>query len=356
VRISGTFQATSAFQYLIIGNFSDDQETQSIFDGRDNDHYYGYAYYFIEDVSVEKLPYSNFTFSGKQTICDGDSTTIFANAGVDNVTWTALPDTTTIIHTGYSFKTKPAITTSYRVKATNCHLTIIDTVTLIVNPLPKINLGRDTTICDGTSLLLDAGAGYSQYKWQDNSNKEFLTAKLNGKYSVTVQDKNGCKAAAEINVALTVVPKVDLGRDTLLCHDFFPLRAGPAGASHQWQDNSTDSVFIPTMAGKYWVVVSYSCGKVADTINIYSLTNLFIPNVLTLNEDTLNQKFRFTGISENYNASLTIVNRWGSEIYFSNNYNGDWPAPNQWPESGVYYYILSFTGCEPYKGWLLILR
>jgi len=356
VRVSGTFQATTAAQYLIIGNFSNDTDTQSIFDGPNNDHYYGYAYYFIDDVSVEKLPYKNFIFSGNQDICEGDTTTIFANAGVPDVTWAALMDTSTIIHIGYSLKTKPLVTTSYQVKATNCHLKLVDTVTVFVNPLPQVSLGKDTTICAGATLVLDAGPGFSQYDWQDNSTSELLIAREAGKYSVTVKDQHGCNASSTISISLMTMPKVNLGGDTLLCNSFFPLKAGLHGASYRWQDSSTDSVFLPTKAGKYWVVVTYRCGTASDTINIHSMNDIFIPNVLTLNGDNLNEKFIIKGIGDNYYPRLTIVNRWGTEVYFSNNYRGEWPNQNQWPDAGAYYYTVNFVGCQSYKGWLEIFR
>lgn len=64
---------------------------------------------------------------------------------------------------------------------------------------PLIDLGNDTTICAGDSIILDAGSGY-QYLWQDNSTDQFFTANADGVYSVLITDNNGCQAYDAIQV------------------------------------------------------------------------------------------------------------------------------------------------------------
>jgi PKD repeat protein len=50
---------------------------------------------------------------------------------------------------------------------------------------PIINLGPDTTICQGQSLTLTAPAGYDFYKWSNNSQSNSITVVNSGTYSVT---------------------------------------------------------------------------------------------------------------------------------------------------------------------------
>lgn len=49
VEFSGSFIADSAYQYLVIGNFFDDEHTDTLIDGTAP---YCYSYYFIDDVSL----------------------------------------------------------------------------------------------------------------------------------------------------------------------------------------------------------------------------------------------------------------------------------------------------------------
>jgi outer membrane protein OmpA-like peptidoglycan-associated protein len=53
VKVSGTFKATYEAEHLLIGNFSDDNNTISEVPGDDA---YNYAYYYIDDVVVKKIP------------------------------------------------------------------------------------------------------------------------------------------------------------------------------------------------------------------------------------------------------------------------------------------------------------
>ncbi|MBL0105221.1 MAG: T9SS type A sorting domain-containing protein [Bacteroidetes bacterium] len=64
---------------------------------------------------------------------------------------------------------------------------------------PVVDLGADTTICQGSTLTLDAGAGY-QYLWSDNSTGQTLTVSASGIYSVLVTDGNSCEAFDAISV------------------------------------------------------------------------------------------------------------------------------------------------------------
>jgi OmpA-OmpF porin, OOP family len=53
VKISGQFQAKYEGEYLLIGNFSSDEQTKTEVPSADS---YNYAYYYIDDVLVKKIP------------------------------------------------------------------------------------------------------------------------------------------------------------------------------------------------------------------------------------------------------------------------------------------------------------
>ena len=65
--------------------------------------------------------------------------------------------------------------------------TSLDTVSITVNPLPTVNLGNDTTsICQGDSVLLDAGSGHTNYLWSTGETTQTIYASSSGTYSVSV--------------------------------------------------------------------------------------------------------------------------------------------------------------------------
>jgi hypothetical protein len=353
IKISETFQATSPAQYVIIGNFFTEPQTTAVFTSTGY-IYESESYYFIDDVSVQKIP-SDLTFTGLTAICQGEFADITLDQNLQNISWAELQNPNQIVATGNELHVNPAKTTTYQIVGDMCGVIVRDTVSIHVHPLPKINWSKDTTVCKGNTLILKAGTGFSSYQWQDNStNNDFAVTKP-GDYSVTVTDQFGCSNNTSINVDYLSPPKVDLGKDTLECAPFVPLNAGNRKSTYVWSSGSTDSTFIPRSSGKYWVTVTNQCGHLSDTIQIYSMDNLFVPNVVTFNHDGRNDNFRFTGVGDAL-ASLKIINRWGEMIFYDNEYRDSWPSPNQDITAGTYYYTMELPGCPPTKGWIQVFK
>ena len=63
----------------------------------------------------------------------------------------------------------------------------IVTLNLTITPSPTLDLGNDTTsICQGDSVLLDAGSGHTNYLWSTGETTQTIYASTSGSYSVTV--------------------------------------------------------------------------------------------------------------------------------------------------------------------------
>jgi len=82
-----------------------------------------------------------------------------------------------------------------------------------------------------------------------------------------------------------------------------------------------------------------------------------IPNVFTPNGDGKNDVFEIVGIEGFDRVEITVVNRWGNEVYRNNNYQNNWGG--QGLNEGTYYYvIITHDGGhqERYAGWVLIKK
>lgn len=77
------------------------------------------------------------------------------------------------------------------------------TETVIAYGNPQVNLGGDRAINTG-SVVLDAGAGYQSYEWQDGSTNQTFTVTETGTYSVTVIDDNGCIGSDAVTITVLV--------------------------------------------------------------------------------------------------------------------------------------------------------
>lgn len=89
------------------------------------------------------------------------------------------------------------------------------------------------------------------------------------------------------------------------------------------------------------------------------VTGFKIPNVITPNEDGVNDVFFIIGANHYDKLELTVIDRYGSKIFYSDNYQNDWLVDSNIKE-GTYYYILKVHKANhaPYvkKGDLLIIR
>ncbi|MBK1439314.1 DUF11 domain-containing protein [Parapedobacter sp. ISTM3] len=82
-----------------------------------------------------------------------------------------------------------------------------------------------------------------------------------------------------------------------------------------------------------------------------------IPNVFTPNGDGRNDVFEIVGIEGFDRVEITVVNRWGNEVYRNTNYKNTWNG--QGLNEGTYYYsIITHAGGrqERHTGWVLIKR
>ncbi len=73
------------------------------------------------------------------------------------------------------------------------------TTTLYEKPL-IVSLGKDTSLCAGDAITLSPGT-FDAYQWNDLSNQPALQVETPGTYSVTVTNRGGCTAKANIVVA-----------------------------------------------------------------------------------------------------------------------------------------------------------
>jgi gliding motility-associated-like protein len=78
---------------------------------------------------------------------------------------------------------------------------------------------------------------------------------------------------------------------------------------------------------------------------------LFVPNIFTPNGDNSNETFFIRNLPAN--CKLVVTNRWGKQVFSSDNYQNDWTGDDA--SDGVYYYQLVVDG-ERYTGWVEIMR
>jgi len=228
----------------------------------------------------------------------------------------------------------PTLTTSqsglYWVEVTNNNNGCIlrDSIQLNFKPNPFVQLGIDTTICEKTTLLLDAGNPGATYLWQDNSTNQTLLAGNPGSYFVKV-NLNGCELSDTIVIKNRLIPKVYLGNDTLLCSGKIitlkPLLLSAENAQFLWSNGDTTMNILVSQPGNYSIAVKNTCGIATDGIVVKpGICQLFVPSAFTPGTDGKNDIFK-PGYGDNIvSYSMEIYNRWSQKIFTSNQINNGW--------------------------------
>jgi gliding motility-associated-like protein len=339
-KFEGTFIASGEEEYIIIGNFSSDDDTPILYETRDGIT----PYYFIDDVSLyecEKL----IELGNDTTICLGETYTINAYTEGAKYQWQdgSNSSTFTVSEKGLYW---------VDVYKDLCHTR--DSV-FVDFKNPTFSLGNDTSLCKGEVFTLTASNLQTPFVWSNNSGLPQMEVTTTGKYWLTAYT-NGCKRTDTIQVTFEEPLQFSLGKDTTLCYgETLRLSPGIGSVGYLWSDNSTREFMDVTESGEYSIKVKGVACEGTDHIKVrFFDCPEEIPNVITPNDDDKNQTFSIKEIRHDQ-WDIKIVNRWGNLVYQSNNYHNEWDGNNHAP--GIYFYSLrNMDSKREYKGWVQILK
>ncbi len=144
-----------------------------------------------------------------------------------------------------------------------------DSAVVRYETIPDIDLGNDTTLCEGQTILLNALFSRSTYVWENGFTGPFRDISEDGRYEVTVTNLCG-EDRDVINVEVLPYPDdVNLGGDQTLCTgDSLLLDATQPGFAYLWQNGSSDPAYLVRFAGTYSVRVGNACGEEVDQVTI----------------------------------------------------------------------------------------
>jgi len=231
------------------------------------------------------------------------------------------------------------------VTVNNCSNT--DTVNIGYITIPSIDLGQDTALCQGDTLLLDATSLNATYLWHDNSTNPTFNITQQGTYWVQVL-VNNCSNSDTITLNYYPNPTVNLGTDTTICEgETFIIDASTLNATYLWHDNSTNSSFTVTDGGIHWVEVITNCQTISDSVSIISENcncTLYMPNAFSPNNDGINDMFAPISNCKFNEYVFMIFNRWGEKIYVTKNATDVWEGTynGQVLQPDVYVYKVTY--------------
>lgn len=163
----------------------------------------------------------------------------------------------------------------YSVTVSNGCGDFADTTEFIVPDIPIIELGPDTAICEGTSLVINALFPHSSFLWNTGSANSYLEATQAGVYAVTVS--NICGTAIDsIEVITDDSLFIELGADTAICLETnFMLQSSQAANQYLWSTGESSQTIAVLQTGTYWLEAFNACNSSSDTIHVIVNENTF---------------------------------------------------------------------------------
>ncbi len=220
----------------------------------------------------------------------------------------------------------------------------------------------DVTCCRDTVIYKNVNICEGSYYTLPDGN----TTNTAGIYPVAFKNSTGCDSVIYITASIEKNIKVSLGNDTC----FFESNAItyklslPVQVKYQWQDGSTDSIYIVTQPGQYWVRATSACNTSADSVVIYKGCDfpVYIPSAFTPNHDGRNDVFRIADLKGQHLIDFSIYNRFAQRIFFTTDPYKGWDGMLNGIEQpkGTYVYIIRYVDLggrnHELKGTVVLVR
>ncbi|MBI35501.1 MAG: hypothetical protein CMP67_09085 [Flavobacteriales bacterium] len=236
-------------------------------------YYVGSSIIYADTIVVVVHDKPNVELNEDTTICSGDEIILKANV-TGSYTWSTNENSSEI-------KVKNPGIYHLEIESSKGCLGR-DSMELTIQELPNLNLGEDTSICDGEEVVFDTQLGELIHEWNNGDSTSQIKTSDNGIYSVKVIDDFGCYSTDSVELTLINLPYVNLGNDTSLCNgEILNLSAGNFELNHLWNTLETTDALVISSSGTYSVSVTddFGCSK-NDTINVifHNLPSLNIGN------------------------------------------------------------------------------
>ena len=175
-----------------------------------------------------------------------------------------------------------------------------------------------------------------------------------------------------------------MGGPEVICNDFLEfstmnanVTGGYGDLQYYWTRGSlggypldpTDSLNQhptdqPPFFSNNWLTVVDECGLFEESSEPYYTENkcpIFAPNIFTpQNGDDKNDVLYFENMELFPNTGLAIYDRWGKEVYKTNDYLNDWSPTEEEAADGTYFWVLTLTVAEVegnrLSGYIVIRR
>lgn len=212
-----------------------------------------------DSIRLKLQPLGEVDLGPNRSICAGDTLQLSVT-GFAQIKW--WPQQGLNCDTCRNIIAKPDTTTRYYVTARQGNCFAGDSILIVVNQGPRIQLEiPDTLTCtqNQVQLKLDPVLNPTKIQWYDSNNQTLNgsnpTVTIPGWYTVLAADSSGlCTTRDSVQVLQNIAPpKLDLGPDRILCSDSSLQLLGPLvpDLKYQWNTGATSPSIAVSQTGTY---------------------------------------------------------------------------------------------------------
>jgi hypothetical protein len=297
------------------------------------------------------------------------------NCGALNFTISINNSSTYLWSTGEttsSINPKPLVTTTYWVDVTTNGITCRKSITITVKNTPAPIGATKQQFCNDITITALAVTG-NEIKWYPTNTGTTVinnsTSLVNGTSYYATQTIDGCESTNrfQTTVSIVKVPKPTGDSIQRFCLEDTPnlTKLNAVGSNINWIDSPTNGTIMNNTAllqdntTYYATSIDTTTGcesiqRLAVTVDLFRC-NIIAYNLVSINEDPLNDKLTFEDISYFPDNSVKIYNRYGKLVWETIGYNNSTNAfkgkanvpgvymNDSFLPAGTYYYILVYN-------------
>ena len=233
-------------------------------------------------------------------------------------------------------------------------------VTLKVEAPAPSPLLKDQVICTEKTTTLDAGPGYLKYLWSTGATTASISNVGVGDYWVKLT-KDGCETMQTVKVipaATPTITNVEIGNGTFAV----TVYGGKAPYKYSidninWQDSNVFTA-VPRGMVKVYVKDDSNCEPIITEITVPNIINIITPN-----DDGVNDVIDYSSLSMKDELTFTVYDRYGGIIHQANknnNYQWDGKLGGRKLSTGTYWYVMTWKEKDSNKtpvkfsGWIMV--
>lgn len=244
------------------------------------------------------------------------------------------------------------------------------------------NAGQDTTVCAGSTIVLDALAGavmlwepatYLSNQGISNPVAANIIDSISYTYTVTETSSGyGCYATDTLQINVLPVYGIEIPSDTFgLEGQVIQIEALTSGNfdAYEWipttgldMSDVPDPVITLQSSISYVLEATNDFGCIeSDTIFVEVVEDITVYNAFSPNGDFINDFFEIENAEKFPDILVEVFNRWGSKVFSSTGYTYDlwWDGTfngKDVPIGTYYYVIIPYPDATPITGNVTIIR